>query len=725
MTHSTKQMIRRLSLVGGMVALGAIGLAQTQRYFFAGEDDVAQEANASQDIDLGIEQGIPMGDEDPAHAGHATDGSPDNVYGGGAYDQPSAPAGWQTDTVPGDTVPGDTVLGDTVPGERSASARNPMRSREGVVPAGAEQEQPADDWGDSPQPLADDESGAPSFDNDQPTELSVPQEPAPLNSGFDETPPATLDDSADYPAPATPDADPTAITAPDGGLGDAQMFDAPPTAAGQRGETGNRLRTTEPTTAVPITPQADGLGSTGKPGPRELEGPQAPALTIEKTGPGEIQVGRPATFTVRVRNVGQVTAQQVIVQDEIPHGTSLISTKPQATTSDGALLWQLGTIKPGEEVTTTVELMPEAEGQIGSVANVTFQAAATARANVTRPKLELQMTAPARVLIGENVVFSIRLSNPGTGVAERVVLEEDVPSGLRHAAGRQLEYEVGRLNPGESRQLELTLTADQAGILENVLTARAEGGLQAEQRAEMEITAPKLQLEVNGPTRRYLDRPGTYSIVVANPGTAPAKGLALVAHLPRGLKFVNTNNRGVYDDTSHSVHWSLEELPAGEQGTVQITALPIEMGEHKLRIEGQAQMGLAEATEKPVIVEGIAALEFDVTDLQDPVEVEGQTTYEIRVRNQGSKTAVNVRVSALVPDGMRYLNGEGATRAVVQQQQVVFEPLAELRPQAEATFRVQVQATDAGDKRFQAQVISDEVTKPVTTEESTVVYADE
>ena len=136
-------------------------------------------------------------------------------------------------------------------------------------------------------------------------------------------------------------------------------------------------------------------------------------------------------------------------------------------------------------------------------------------------------------------------------------------------------------------------------------------------------------------------------------------------------------------------------------------------------------MGLSDATEKPVMVEGIAALEFGVTDMQDPVEIDGQTTYEIRVRNQGSKTASNVQVTALVPDGMRPLNGDGATRGALAGQQVTFEPLAELRPQADATFRVQVQATQPGDKRFRAQVVSDEVTKPVITEESTVVYADE
>ena len=45
---------------------------------------------------------------------------------------------------------------------------------------------------------------------------------------------------------------------------------------------------------------------------------------------------------------------------------------------------------------------------------------------------------------------------------------------------------------------------------------------------------PSWTLALNGPKRRYLEREATYQLSVANPGTAPAKHVELVAYLPRG-----------------------------------------------------------------------------------------------------------------------------------------------------------------------------------------------
>ena len=49
----------------------------------------------------------------------------------------------------------------------------------------------------------------------------------------------------------------------------------------------------------------EGEGS-GQPGDPRLEGVQSPQLTIQKSAPKEIQVGKPATFRVTVRNTGSI-----------------------------------------------------------------------------------------------------------------------------------------------------------------------------------------------------------------------------------------------------------------------------------------------------------------------------------------------------------------------------------------------------------------------------------
>ncbi len=464
----------------------------------------------------------------------------------------------------------------------------------------------------------------------------------------------------------------------------------------------------------------------GQPGDPRLEGPQSPQLTIQKKAPKEIQVGKPATFSVLVRNVGQVPACDVEISDQVPRGTRLLETRPQAKRGTrGELVWSLGTIRPGEESVVEMSLMPTAEGEIGSVATVHFAADAAARCVATRPQLAVETTVPSKVMIGEQVMLSIVVSNPGTGVATGVVLEERIPPGLRHPAGSELEYTVGDLKPGESRKLDLPLVADKAGPVVNMLTARGDGSLRVENKRQLEVVAPQLDVALEGPKRRYLERQATYQLSVANPGTAAAQNVELVASLPAGLKFVKANNAGYYEEATRTVHWRLEKLPAKEVGSVQLVTLPVEAGQQAIRLRGTAEKGLVAEKDQSVLVEGIAAILFQVADREDPIGVGGETTYEVRVMNQGSKAATNVQLSVLLPPELQPTAAEGPTRHALDGNRVVFEGLAQLAPKAETVYRVRAKALRPGDLRVNIQLKTDDMQTPVTKQESTRVYSDE
>ena len=474
---------------------------------------------------------------------------------------------------------------------------------------------------------------------------------------------------------------------------------------------------------------AEMLGSdegSGRPGGEELDGAQTPGLTLQKFAPAEIQVGKECTFTIKVRNTGQIAVRGVELHDEIPHGTRLVSTKPPAERGPrGELVWALGTLGIGEEATAELRLMPTAEGEIGSVATLQFEAQASVRTISTRPLLALRLNGPRQVMIGEEAKIEIEIGNPGSGAATNVMLVEDVPEGFLHPAGQSLEFEIGTLEPGETRQLELMMTAETAGHVINTLTARGDAGLNVQESIEVEIIAPELEVGLKGPSRRYLERRASYTVSVNNPGTAAAKDIELVTRLPKGMEFIKANNSGLYDAATHSVYWSLAELPAKQRGTVELVALPVESGELTIHVEGKADQGLQHETSQSVLVEGISAIMFEVVDLADPIEVGGETTYEVRVVNQGSKAATNVRIVALIPPGMTAVTAGGPTKHVIQDGRVLFEPLRRLAPKADTTYRIQVQGMQPGDMRVRVQVRTDEVTKPVTKEESTRVYADE
>jgi uncharacterized repeat protein (TIGR01451 family) len=461
------------------------------------------------------------------------------------------------------------------------------------------------------------------------------------------------------------------------------------------------------------------------PGERQLEGPQQPSIALEKISPSEIQVGKPATFELYVRNVGKVAASNVVVTDHVPAGTQLIDVRPQPQQGgDGSLVWSLGTMQPGDETQITLQVMPQTEGEIGSTAHVTFAAAATSRSICTRPQLAVEHTAPPKVLIGEGLTVGITVSNPGTGPATGIIIEEDVPEGLSHVAGSQLEYEVGVLRPGESKRLELSLRAERAGVVQNMIRVRGDASLAAKHAVQIEVVAPQLQVAIEGPKVRFLERQATHTLQLHNPGTAAARDVELIAFLPRGIKFVSADSQGQYDPSQHAVFWSLAELPPGGKGAAKLTTLPIEPGDQPLRIEGHAALGISAKDEQTVRVEQAAELVHTVKDLDEVIEVGSETTYEIHVLNKGTKAATNVRIAALMPTGMSAMSGEGPTRAGGDATQVVFEPLARLNPREEIIYKVLVQARQPGDHIVRVQLSSDEWPTPVTREESTRVYQD-
>jgi uncharacterized repeat protein (TIGR01451 family) len=464
----------------------------------------------------------------------------------------------------------------------------------------------------------------------------------------------------------------------------------------------------------------------GRPGPLQLEGVQTPQVALEKRGPREVQVGKVARYETIVRNVGAAIAREVTVHDAVPAGTRLVSTVPPAAPDDrGGLVWQIGDLPQGGEARVAMELIPVEEGEVGSVASVAFRADASVRSLSTRPDLRIEVQPPKPVLVGDAVEMSIELRNPGTGEATGIVLEGLLPEALAHAAGRELEFDVGRLRPGESRRIDLRLSSKLPGTHPLRLVARADAGIEVEEPLKVTITAPTLELSADMPGRRYLQRPATCILSMANGGTAPARSVELAAQLPEGLKFVRANNAGTFDEQTRRVIWHLEELPPGEVGSVELVLMPVALGPQRVAVAARALDGLSDQLVESIDVEGLAALAFQVSDSEDPVEVGGFTEYVVRVGNQGTKPASGVRVTVALLGDLEPIEASGPVRHRVENLSIVFDPLASLAPDEESVFRVRARGRRAGDQRVQVQVTSADTGTPITKEEVTRVYADD
>ena len=465
------------------------------------------------------------------------------------------------------------------------------------------------------------------------------------------------------------------------------------------------------------------------PGDRKLEGVQTPALTVEKLSPREIQVNQTADFQIVVKNVGRVSAEDVSVYDQVPAGTQFLgsSPEPSGVSNDKRLTWNIGALRPGQEKRIKLQLRPTQPGEIGSVAHVTFSTQASMRTLVTKPVLQITHRSKPTVLIGDDVIFDVVVENKGDGAARDVVVQEDVPQQLEWPNGMAdegLEYEIGTLMPGQSKRIQLGLKAARIGRLRNVMFATAAGGLKTKHEIDMEVVAPNLSTTSSGPKLRYLQREATHKFAVANQGTAAATNVDLIARLPAGLRFVRADNRGRYDANSHAVYWSLAELGLKANAGVELTTMPVEVGNQDIKFEAVADLNQKAQAIQNLAVEHLVDVFFDIDDVVDPIEIGSKTSYRIRIVNQGTKAATNVQLQIDFPNGLIPTSVDGNLQNQIQGQRILFTPISSMSPGDQIQFLVHGQGQAAGDHRVVVNMRADGRQTPVSKEETTRVYSD-
>jgi uncharacterized repeat protein (TIGR01451 family) len=448
-------------------------------------------------------------------------------------------------------------------------------------------------------------------------------------------------------------------------------------------------------------------------------------ISIEVHSPSSAVFGVPVDFELIVRNRGENRAENVRVEAELPATAEFVSAAPEGAVESDTMLWSFDRLEAGAEQRIQVRLKPTGEGPLQCHAMVTATAIAAAETVVTKPRLQLAVTGKSQAVAGDEVTLTLRVTNPGSGPATGVLIRDLVPAGLEHAAGDEIEYEVGALEPGETREVQLTLAAVKAGDQTSYVQVTADGGLRETKEFVVHVREPQLAVQKTGPKQRYIERPATYSIVVSNPGSAPAGRVEVVDELPAGVVLVEASDGGRLSQDKKSVRWAFDELDAGEQRKLSLIVRPTAPGEFVSQVVATAEGGLRAEAEAATVVEGIAAISVTVTDAEDPIEAGAETTYEIRVVNRGSEAATNVVIQATTSRGLRPVKGSGPVGYEIRGQEVIFEPLARLAVRSDAVYTVRVRGERPGDLRFRVAMHCDQLESSVTKEESTRVYSDE
>jgi len=456
---------------------------------------------------------------------------------------------------------------------------------------------------------------------------------------------------------------------------------------------------------------------------RKSVGAQTAGLAVDWVTPETIVVGKEGSFDLVLRNLGRVAVEQIKVKNVLPQGFRFVRSNPAPIQPGVEPAWVFEKLAPQGEARISLILIPSKVGDAQSRALVDFRTSATAKFKVVQPKLHIVSEGPKEALVGGQAIFNITVQNPGSGKTKNTSLKVFLPKGLTPIA-RSTNYDLGILNPGESRTVRVLAKVNLLGNHDLKFVAVADGGLRDEVRNSLMGLGAKLDVDLKGPNFRYVTRPATYKVRIKNTGTANANNVYLRCNVPRAFAYLTSGKNGRFDSATKSINWFIGNLEVGKVYEGEFKLRAVDRGNFPIFAQAVAERGLAAEDKHTTRVEGIAAILLEVVDVDDPIEVGAETYYEVLVTNQVTEFAKDVKVKAVVPDGIRILDSKGPTRGRIVGQTIEFDAISKLAPRADAIYRIKVKTSKAGDQRVEVQVTSATLKSPVKELESTKVYRD-
>jgi uncharacterized repeat protein (TIGR01451 family) len=205
-------------------------------------------------------------------------------------------------------------------------------------------------------------------------------------------------------------------------------------------------------------------------------------------------------------------------------------------------------------------------------------------------------------------------------------------------------------------------------------------------------------------------------LTVRNTGNTVETNAVATLQLPENTVVTATTDGGSV--TNNSVSWPLPLLAPGS--SKQICAKLKPMLPETVTFKSTAVSADATAQSScETIAAGIPAILLEKADDPDPVQVGSNTTYTVKVTNQGSADDSNVQVVVTVAPELMPLTSSAGT---IEGQTVTLPVVPKLAAKQAVTYTIVAKGMIAGDGHTKFTLSSDVLKSPISAEESTTVY---
>jgi uncharacterized repeat protein (TIGR01451 family) len=437
-------------------------------------------------------------------------------------------------------------------------------------------------------------------------------------------------------------------------------------------------------------------------------------VVTKSDSPDPVNAGSNITYAITVQNAGPSNAAGVTLSDTLPAGTTFVSfTSPLGWTCSTPAVGATGTVscsKDSDQVagtstpfTLVVKVDPTvATGTVISnsitVASTTPESTPgneTATATTTvATSADLSVTkvdTPDPVLAGNQITYTITVTNAGPSNASTVTFTDTLPAGTTFAflaapgawvcpvpaTGAPIVCTHASLPVGTSVFTIKTIVdpATAAGtVLTNNVTVAAttsdpNPGNEAASAATTVATSANLSVtKTDSPDPVNAGGNLTYTITVNNAGPSNASTVSLSDTLPAGTTFVSLANPG----------WSCTTPAVGATGTVSCSNASLGVGSAVFTLVVNVNPSTAAGTvlsnsatvtsttsdptpgnetgTATTTVAASADLSVTKVDTPDPVTAGNNIAYTITVNNAGPSNASTVTLSDTVPANTTFVS---------------------------------------------------------------------
>ena len=359
--------------------------------------------------------------------------------------------------------------------------------------------------------------------------------------------------------------------------------------------------------------------------------------------------GDNVNYTVTVTNDGIGDAKDVVVRDVLGEGLTFVDATGNYTFDEATrtVTWIVDLAK-GESRTFYVNAIVSG---YGNVTNSLVVGNKTAGVNVTVPEIIPDKTANiSNPNFGDNVNYTVTVTNDGIGDAKDVVVRDVLGEGLTFvdATGNYTFDEATRtvtwivdLAKGESKVFSVIAIVSGYGNVTNSLVV-------GNRTTGVNVTVPEINPDktVDNEIPNFGDNV-TYTVTVTNDGIGDANNVVITDVLDKGLKFLNATGNFTYDEKTGTITWTVD-LAKGETKTFNVNVTVLGYGV----LPNTVAVGNKTAVRNITVPEIITVKEVNSSD----IHIGDEITYTITVSNSGKINATNVVIRDILPEGLKFIN---------------------------------------------------------------------